>query len=153
MSALYPDNPANGDIRQQPFLTSNGASLEFSGEAPEASADGTLRYEVGVSVGAPRSLEIRSCWREGGQPAHLSAETLLPRVVSLAVQFWLKPEASPGRWVDHWESNKLPKLIRIDVGFAANDKRRWPPLYIEPRVDTPANCVFDVVSRRCRSGA
>jgi hypothetical protein len=39
------------------------------------------------------------------------------------------------------------------VAFGSNDKRRWPPLYIEPRVDTPASCVFDVVSRRCRSGA
>ncbi len=141
LGALYPDNRSTGDIRQPLFLTSNGASLEFFGEAPEATVDGILRYEVGVSA-ASRSLEIRSWSDKEGGSGHQSAETLLPRVASLAVQFWLKPEATPGRWVDHWDSNKLPKLIRIDVAFGVNDKRRWPPLYIEPRIDTPANCVF-----------
>jgi general secretion pathway protein J len=153
LSALYPDNGTAGDSTAPAFLASNGTSLEFSGEAPEATADGILRFAIGVSASS-RALEIRS-WsdQQGFGPSDTRAEALLPRVASLAVQFWSKPEAAPGRWVDRWDSNKLPQLIRIEVTFGANDKRRWPPLYIEPRVDTPASCVFDVVSRRCRSGA
>jgi general secretion pathway protein J len=155
LSTLYPGDRAAGDISQPAFLISNGTSLEFSGAAPDATADGILRYKIDVS-GSSGALEIRT-WSD--QPAHLDngshsrAETLLPRVAALAIQFWLKSETTPGRWVDRWESNKPPQLIRIDVAFTSNDKRRWPPLYIEPRVDTPADCVFDVVSRRCRSGA
>lgn len=155
MSALYPDDQTAGDISHRAFLISNGTSLEFSGAASEATADGVLRYAIGVSVESG-ALEIRSWPDKQGHadpPGDRNAETLLPHVASLAVQFWMKPEATPGRWVDRWDSNKLPQLIRVDVVFGADDKRRWPPLYIEPRVDTPANCVFDVVSRRCRSGA
>jgi hypothetical protein len=71
----------------------------------------------------------------------------------MTVQFWLKPDEAPGRWVDRWnDATQVPRLIRIDVIFAPNDSRRWPSLYVEPRVNTPADCVFDVVSRRCRSG-
>jgi general secretion pathway protein J len=154
LSALIPEQQATGEIGQSAFLISNGTSLEFSGAAPEASADGISRYQLAVSAHSG-ALEIRS-WPEQGHlddPSNSKAEALLPHVTSFAVQFWLKPEATVGRWVDRWDSKKIPQLIRIDVKFAANDKRRWPPLYIEPRVDTPASCVFDVVSRRCRSGA
>jgi general secretion pathway protein J len=155
LSALYPENRVAGDLSQPAFLVSNGSSLEFSGEAPEATADGILRYQIAVSASSG-ALEIRSSSDQHGHIGTSSdskAEALLSHVASLAVQFWLKPEATGGRWVDRWESRKLPQLIRIDVAFGANDKRRWPPLYVEPRIDTPASCVFDVVSRRCRSGA
>jgi general secretion pathway protein J len=155
LSSLYPDDRVAGDISHAVFLKSSGISLEFSGAAPQSTAGGILRYQIGVST-TSRALEIRSWSDQPGQlasPSDSRAEALLPQVASVTVQFWLKPGATPGRWVDRWDSNKLPQLIRIDVTFAANDKRRWPPLYIEPRVDTPASCVFDVVSRRCRSGA
>jgi general secretion pathway protein J len=150
LSSLSP-----GDNRRRLPLISNGTSLEFSGVAPAASSSGMLRYQVSVSAGS-KALEIRSSSEQHGDLGSLEnsrAEALLSHVASLAVQFWFKSETGPGRWVDHWESNKLPRLIRIDLAFEANDKRRWPPLYVEPRVDTPASCVFDVVSRRCRSGA
>ena|ERR1700722_15208583 len=155
LSSLYPDDRGAGDISQPAFLITDGTSLEFSGAAPEATADGLLRYRITVSA-TSRALEIRAWPGKEGRLDNLadsSAEALLPQVASLTVQFLLKPEIGPGRWVDRWDSKKMPQLIRIDVAFVANDKRRWPPLYIEPRVDTPANCAFDVVSRRCRSGA
>jgi general secretion pathway protein J len=155
LSSLYPDDPAT--VMSQPaFLLSNGASLEFSGAAPDSTADGILRYRIAVSASSG-ALEVRS-WPD--QQDHLEGlsndskpEALLSSVASMAVQFWLKVDETPGRWVDRWDSKQVPRLIRIDVAFGADDRRRWPPLYIEPRVDTPANCVFDVVSRRCRSGA
>jgi general secretion pathway protein J len=156
LSSLYPDNPAPANMNQPAFLVSNGASLEFTGIAPDSTADGILRYRIAVSAGSG-GLEVKSWRDQEGHADNLSSdsgpERLLSRVASMAVRFWLKPDATPGRWVDRWDSNQIPRLIRIDVVFDANDNRRWPPLYIEPRVDTPANCVFDVVSRRCRSGA
>jgi general secretion pathway protein J len=154
LGSLYPD--AGADSSRPSFLLSNGASLQFTGVAPDSSADGVLRYQIAVSVDSG-ALEMRTWPDRGGRAVDLlndsRPETLLPHVTSMSVKVWLKADANPGRWVDHWESKEVPPLIRIDVAFDANDKRRWPPLYIEPRVDTPANCVFDVVSRRCRSSA
>jgi general secretion pathway protein J len=152
LSALYPDDRA--DVSRPSFLSSNGASLEFSGAAPDSTADGILRYQIAVSASSG-ALEVRS-WPDQDHlaPSNDSKpEALLSHVASMAVQFWQKADEAPGRWVDRWDSKQVPRLIRIDVAFGADDKRRWPPLYVEPRVDTPANCVFDVVSRRCRSGA
>jgi general secretion pathway protein J len=153
LSSIYPDDRA--DVSRPGFLSSNGASLEFSGAAPDSTADGILRYKIAVSASSG-ALEVRS-WPDQDHLAVLSndskPEALLSHVASMAVQFWLKADETPGRWVDRWDQQQVPRLIRIDVAFSADDKRRWPPLYIEPRVDTPASCVFDVVSRRCRSGA
>jgi general secretion pathway protein J len=155
LSSLYPDDRPAGAISHPAFLISNGTSLEFSGAAPEATAGGILRYQIAVSA-TSGALEIRS-WPDkdsfSDQPGDAKPEALLPHVASMAIQFLLKPETGPSRWVERWDSKKIPQLIRIDLAFAPNDKRRWPPLYIEPRVDTTASCVFDVVSRRCRSGA
>jgi prepilin-type N-terminal cleavage/methylation domain-containing protein len=138
-------------------LISDGQSLEFSSGAPSSLGDGPWRYRVGVSTGA-HALEVRA-WRDRAHSADSSAvgepsETLLPQVQSLNVQFWLKSDGIPGRWVDRWtDAASLPRLIRIDVTFAPTDHRHWPTLYIEPRIDTPATCEFDAISRRCRSGA
>jgi len=153
LSSLYPDDSAAANPPS--ILVSNGASLEFTGAAPESTAEGILRYQIAVSPGSG-ALEVRS-WRDrrdglGNLSSDSRPERLLSHVASLSVQFWLKPENAPGRWVDRWDSRRIPHLIRIDVAFNVSDNRRWPPLYIEPRVDTPANCVFDVVSRSCRSG-
>jgi hypothetical protein len=37
--------------------------------------------------------------------------------------------------------------------FAANDPRTWPDLVMSPRITDDANCEFDVVAQRCRSGS
>jgi prepilin-type N-terminal cleavage/methylation domain-containing protein len=157
LSSLYPDDRAAPDITGPRFLVSNGESLEFSGAAPESSADGSLRYQIAVSRESG-ALEVRSrvdrIDNSDSSAFTFAAERLVSHVASMSVQFWLKPDETPGRWVDRWnDARQIPRLIRIDVAFGPEDNRRWPSLYVEPRIDTPANCVFDVVSRRCRSGA
>jgi hypothetical protein len=70
----------------------------------------------------------------------------------MTVRFWQHSANAADMWVDQWQdSTQIPRLIEIDLSFSEGDKRYWPPLYIEPRVDTPVSCQFDVVSRRCRS--
>jgi general secretion pathway protein J len=154
LSALYLYQNSPGETSRIPSLVSDGHQLEFSSLAPLARADGIWRYQISLA-NSTGTLIIRSRHdRNGGiEPAPLdwSEEDLLKSVANLTIQFWLKPEGAPGRWVDQWvESNALPRLIRVEVAFAPNDPRRWPPLYVEPRVDTSALCVFDVVSRHCR---
>jgi general secretion pathway protein J len=154
LSSLYPED--RGDDTSQPsFLVIKGTFFEFSGAAPDFAKGGFLRYQLSVSA-TSGALEVRS-WPvrrdRDTVPNDSRPERLLSHVSSMAVQFWLTSDGAPGRWVDQWNSREIPRLIRIDVVFAADDNRRWPPLYIEPRVDTPVTCAFDAVSRRCRSGA
>jgi general secretion pathway protein J len=155
LSSLYPYQRMATEVSRPPFLVSDGTSLEFSGSAPQSLTDGMLRYQIAVSPNTA-ALELRSRRDRNGlsdpSASQWTTEPFLSHVATLDVQFWLKPDDLPGRWIDHWvDATEIPRLIRIEVGFPPGDHRRWPTLYIEPRVDTPANCVFDVVSRRCRS--
>jgi general secretion pathway protein J len=157
LSTLYLHQSSTRETSALRSLVSDGHQLEYSSLAPLARAAGIWRYQVSLAT-STGTLTIRSRHvRNGGtEPALLdwSEETLLKSVATLTIQFWLQPEDAPARWVDQWvDSNALPRLIRVEVTFAHNDPRRWPPFYVEPRVDTSALCVFDVVSRRCRGGA
>jgi hypothetical protein len=156
LSTLYPYTHGDNSVATPGFLLSTGNTLEFSGFAPNALDEGMLRYQVVLSAAEPGILEVRFRRDRNGSPDSLSSdwshERLLSGVTALSVQFFEKPPDSTGHWVDQWsDTAKLPRLIRVDISFAPNDVRRWPPLYVEPRVDTNANCVFDVVSRRCRN--
>lgn len=157
LSSAYPLAHPDTIRTKTGSILSDGESIEFSSAAPDSSSEGVWRYHVSVSSDTG-ALEVRS--RRDRRvssdtlPYSWSSATLLSHARSLTVQFWLKPTGLPGRWVDRWvDHNEPPKLIRIDVTFAANDSRRWPSLYIEPRVDTSVNCEFDMVSRNCRSGS
>jgi general secretion pathway protein J len=155
LSSIYPYERAADPIASPAFLLSDGKTIEFSGFAPQSIADGVLRFQIDASTINSGTLEVRYLRDRTGsavsQSSEWSHEALLAHVAALSVQFWQKLRDQPGQWVNHWDDpTQLPRLIRIDVSFPANDQRRWPPLYIEPRVDTAANCQFDVVSRRCR---
>jgi len=157
LSTIYPYERIAADISMPEFLVSDGRSIEFSSAAPGFASDGPWRYQLRLSPDT-HELEVRSRRDDPGGAGRNSepweSETLLTRIESFAVEFWLKPDNTPGRWADRWtDSASLPHLIRIDVTFAPSDHRHWPTLYVEPRIDTPATCEFDAVSRRCRSGA
>ena len=153
LGSLYPYERTAGGVSQPALLVSDGASVEFSAPSPDSMRLGMRRYRIAVDS---QALTVHSRLDGGGAAFGLSldgdAEPLLASVAGMVVQFLIKPEAGPPRWVDRWiDSSHLPLLIRIDVSFADKDSRRWPPLFVEPRVNTPATCAFDVVSRRCRS--
>jgi general secretion pathway protein J len=151
LSALYPAG-ATAAGTATGFLLSNGDALEFSGFAPGAMDTGMLRYQVALSALDPDVLEVR--FRPERASDDWSHERLLTGVALLSVRFFEKPPDAPGRWLDHWsDPTRPPLLIRLDVSFKPGDRRRWPPLFVAPRIDTNATCVFDTVSRSCRSGA
>lgn len=132
-------------------LQSDGQSVEFLGIAPAAYPGGIVRYRVAVSASG-HSLEVTLIPEPFGAEANSSSsETLLTNVRSMTIRFYRKTDRQPGQWLDRWDSvEELPRLIRIDVALAESNSRRWPPLYIDPRADTPVTCQFDTVSHRCR---
>src|SRR3569833_1223591 len=134
-------------------LVGSRTRLQFSGVTPNFSGVTFMRYELGWSVSrSGGSLQVRYCPQTLGRDfvsCEWIEESVLDRLTDLSFQFWDDREGSEGHWVDTWnETNQLPRLIRIDVQFSPEDRRRWPPLYVEPRLDANAACRFDVVSRR-----
>ncbi len=154
LGTLYPDGIGRAGLAPTGRLVSDGSNLEFSGFAPAATPGALLRYQITVR-GDRAALTVRAQPDPQGAldspTSDGSDEYLVRGVASLAVQFWQVSPDSPGRWVGTWSgSTELPRLIRIDVSFPDGDRRQWPSLYVEPRVDTAVDCQFDVVSRRCR---
>jgi general secretion pathway protein J len=155
LGTLSPPQQALGTVSMPESFVGESDAVEFSSLTTTHSGQRVVRYWLGLSQAAPTNVELRyrseQTETSAAPPSAWTTEPLLERVTGLSIQFWRTSEGSGGQWVDHWEDNrKLPRLIRIDVRFADQDTRRWPPLYVEPRLDARASCVFDVVSRRCR---
>jgi general secretion pathway protein J len=155
LGTLSPPQQALGAVSMPESFVGESGAIEFSSVTTTHSGQGVVRYWLGLSQSGPTNVEVRSRPEQTetsvALPSAWSTEPLLQRVTGLSIQFWQTSEGSGGHWVGHWGDNgKLPSLIRIDVSFADQDMRRWPLLYIEPRLNTPVTCVFDVVSRRCR---
>jgi len=155
LQAVYPPRPALGITALPSSFVGESSTLEFSSAAADQTG-AAVRYWLGLSGSGSADVEIRYQQERArsarSDTADGSSEPLLTQATGLSIQYWEDSAGSVGHWVDRWESGtKLPRLIRIDVHFSDTDPRRWPPLYVEPRIDTRASCVFDVVSRRCRT--
>ncbi len=154
LSTLYPYTHTPAGAPHTAFLVTDGTFIEFTSNAADAITAGMMRYRILVET-ATGILEVQSRPDRGDwlDTDHWITDRLLRDVNSLAVQFWQRGPGSTGRWVDRWSDlSSVPDLIRIDVALSLSDTRRWPILYIEPRVTTPITCTFDPVSRQCRSG-
>jgi prepilin-type N-terminal cleavage/methylation domain-containing protein len=151
LSSLYP-GPGVSERETSSALQSDGQFLAFSSIAPAGKAAGIARYRIAVSTSG-HSLEITFDSEQYGHGTDrmFLSETLLANVSSMEIQFYVRRDAEPGQWLNHWERpSEIPRLIRIDVHLPESDSRHWPTLYIEPHVDTPVTCQFDAISRRCR---
>lgn len=102
-----------------------------SGFGPDRSADITLQLSADrfVLSWVPHRHEL------AGLTLAPSTTEILGKVRHLDFAYWGKPvpTAAP-TWLAAWEGPSLPDLVRIRLGFAAGDPRRWPDLIIAPRL-------------------
>jgi prepilin-type N-terminal cleavage/methylation domain-containing protein len=157
LSSMYPFARSESALPQPAAFVGAEDALEFSGPGTSGLGEALVRYQITLSDDGVRSMQVRYRRDRNGLPDPLAptwrTETLLNRISSLSFQFWQSGPGSGGQWLANWSGqHRTPRLIRVDVRFPANDRRRWPPLFIEPRIDTNTECAFDVVSQRCRSG-
>ena|SRR5271167_1730638 len=68
-------------------------------------------------------------------PAPEPIETELIRGVErLEFAYWGSSAADqPAGWQAQWDSYNVPELIRVRLGFAKGDRRRWPDLIAAPQ--------------------
>jgi general secretion pathway protein J len=148
LSEIYPEDPLSPKAIS---LVARDGSLEFLGMAPNASSKAVLRYQIALSSSGDLEVRASEVYRRAAFSS-AQVERLLSHVQTMTVRFWQQRANGTGAWANQWQDSlQIPRLIEIDVRFSEKDRRYWPPLYIEPRLDTPVSCQFDVVSRRCRS--
>jgi len=110
-------------------------SLEFVGDLPtglgntrRANITIDLRQDRLVLSWTPRRHEISSA----PPPQPIETE-LLGGVDRLDLAYWGALETGqPTAWQGQWDSPELPELIRLRLGFAKGDRRRWPDLIAAP---------------------
>lgn len=66
---------------------------------------------------------------------------------------YLTPAANgqPAKWETSWTGrSRLPELIRIRLTFPDGDARRWPDLFVAPRIRGDVSCRIDFLSGECQ---
>ena len=111
-------------------------SLTFVGDLPTGfgttrRADITLELHEGRLVlrWTPRRHEVSTA------PPPEPIETELIRGVErFDLAYWGSPsQGEPAGWQSRWDRRDLPELIRVRLGFAKGDRRRWPDLIAAPQ--------------------
>jgi general secretion pathway protein J len=112
-------------------------SLAFVGDLPNGLGS-TRRAEIKIELlgerlvlsWTPRRHELSSA------PPPKPVETELMRGVErLDLAYWGPP--APGQqagWQAQWDGPGLPELIRLRLGLAKGDRRRWPDLIAAPQL-------------------
>ena len=111
-------------------------SLTFVGDLPTGfgttrRADITLELHEGRLVlrWTPRRHELSIA------PPPEPIETELIRGVErFDLAYWGSPSPSESAgWQSRWDRRDIPELIRVRLGFAKGDRRRWPDLMAAPQ--------------------
>lgn len=147
----YPQHPEAAGVSQEFGLEGEGQRIALTAAAPLAvGGAGLYRYEIALRprAGGGNDLVIRWHAQLAGRAEQESLdveEVLLERVAGLLLAY----ENGSG-WSERWIEPALPRLVRVQVTFSSGDSRRWPDLIVAPRITDNANCVFDMIARRCR---
>jgi general secretion pathway protein J len=132
--------PPSGGIAPSPAgsteIKGGPDSLAFIGDLPTGlgttrRANITLELRQGRLVlrWTPRRHELTSV------PAPEPIETEVIRGVDrLDLAYWGSPSPDqPAGWQAQWDGPEIPELIRLRLGFAKGDRRRWPDLIAAPQ--------------------
>jgi general secretion pathway protein J len=111
-------------------------SLTFVGDLPTGfgttrRADITLELHEGRLVlrWTPRRHELSIA----PPPEPIETE-LIRRVERFDLAYWGSPSpGEPAGWQSRWDRRDIPELIRVRLGFAKGDRRRWPDLIAAPQ--------------------
>jgi general secretion pathway protein J len=151
LESAYPQEPMDRGVEFHHGV--EGTHDEVRVIAPAAatlSGGGFYRYHIAARPGSQGRRDIVVSWEpEMPSSAHRTdqmAEVLVENISDVEWSYYAN-----GNWSPSWQAQRqLPQLIRMSVTFAPGDPRRWPELFVVPRVTDDANCTFDVVAQRCR---
>jgi general secretion pathway protein J len=117
-----------------------GTTAEFEGRPDSLAFVGDLPTGIGSTRRAEIKIELRRerlvlSWTPrrhelSSAPPPKPVETeLMGGVERLDLAYWGSPApGQPPGWQAQWESTGIPELVRVRLGFAKGDRRRWPDL-------------------------
>jgi general secretion pathway protein J len=123
----------------------SGGSTEIKGSSDNLAFVGDLPTGFGSSRRANLTLELRQGrlvlrWTPrhheltSAPPPEPIETDLIDAVDRLELAYWGAPSAGHAAgWQAQWDGPDIPELIRVRLGFAAGDRRRWPDLIAAPQ--------------------
>jgi general secretion pathway protein J len=150
---LYlPDNANSGHVD----FAGSESSLSFLSVAPMALGMGgrsriNLAVEphgdrVDILIEAKPELAIVNVEAEKARKPLLTGATVV-----VFSYFGKTPADRSAAWHADWADRaELPRLIRIEARFQANDERDWRDLIVAPRIMADVRCVLDQFTTRCK---
>jgi prepilin-type N-terminal cleavage/methylation domain-containing protein len=130
-----PAASAVGGTANDDAFSGNAGQVKFVGDLPTGLGT-TRRAEITIVL---RKGNLVLSWTPhrheiplGPLPAPSETE-LVANVARLEIAYWgsTAPD-QPEAWQARWDGPAPPELIRIHLGFAKTDRRRWPDLVAAP---------------------
>jgi prepilin-type N-terminal cleavage/methylation domain-containing protein len=153
LEQAYPPALQTG-VATRPPMSSDGRSLTFSAPAPGFAGGSGLAYWWIEPVFSRGDSYVRLAWSLDTQRPSIESpqsEVLLPGVTGITWSFLDSATTGKPTWISPWASKPaLPGAIRLEIAYPSGYRRTWIPLVVLPRANTPQECSFDQVSRRCR---
>lgn len=150
---LYlPDNANGGHID----FAGGESSLSFLSVAPMALGNGG-RSRINLAVERHGDhvdllIEAKPELAIVNDEAEKARKPLLTGASAVAFSYFGKtPADRSATWHDDWADRaELPRLIRIEARYQANDERDWHDLIVAPRIMADVRCVLDQTTTRCK---
>lgn len=120
------------------------AGGQFKGETNQLAFVGNLPTGLGITRRADIEIERRGKrvvlrWTprrhaiSTGPPPEPIETELIGGVERLDFAYWAAPAADqPAAWLASWGGPAPSQLVRVRMGFAKGDRRRWPDLIVAP---------------------
>lgn len=112
-------------------------SLAFVGDLPDGlgtSRRAEIKIELNHGNLVLRWTPHRHELSTAPPPEPIETE-LIRGVERLNLAYWGAPgPGQPSGWQAQWDGPGIPELIRVRLGFAKGDRRRWPDLIAAPQL-------------------
>lgn len=132
------------DAPGRPFV-GGATTLRFLSPAPAAAMPrGVYRIELSAEP-AGSGADLVLAWRRAGDhagdtpsadAASVGRAVLVAAAETVRFSYRGRGDGSAEGWLARWEdAGRLPALVRVEIAFAAGDRRTWPPLVAAPLVE------------------
>lgn len=158
IAQAYPMQHPEQGFKKSVLFDGERDAFTFVAPAPRQFADqGLYTFKIVTRRGrVGRDLFLAWCPLSRCEPGSdrksaFQERFLIGGIASAAFEYGSFDERGRLSWERRWrEEARLPDVLRIQIGFAKNDRRFWPALTVGLVVDRGSHCVFDPVSRDCR---
>lgn len=153
IAAAYPLFQVDSEAKRVNQFVGAMDSLQLLAPAPASTGRGGRdRYRIGMEAANGRTdLVVWSQPELAADPGKRTRTILVPGVRKLVIGYFGKQGGDDPQWYDGWgDATHPPQLVRIEVGFAADDFRTWPEFIVAPRIALDANCVYDPLTQGCK---